>query len=329
MSPRGAARCGAGLGPPEAGGSAPAGRSVGGSVGARASPAAAGSHHVAAAAAGAAPGPAASGSLTVRPAPGHGTARPGPAGRRSRREPAAAAAAPLSHGGAHAQRRGGAPAASKPFPRRCPRMKRRRAPAGRGCASRRRRGTGAGLELGAASQTKIAGEGEEEEEEEEEKRDRKYTESGEGERENSSPFPSPTGKTGGNAPAPKHCWRPQAHRKNVPAPSETSAETEADAGLQNQTQHSGRVNTSSTNSQNCLRLVPAPKHPSAEPESWKTPINPSRASHIRQLHAGVNLGRICLSLKFFITPIRQKCYLLAKGRVTFPVGTKVFLSLLL
>nr|XP_026648796.1 uncharacterized protein LOC113459197 isoform X2 [Zonotrichia albicollis] len=132
----------------------------------------------------------------------HGTARPGR--RRSRREPAVAAAAPLSHGGAaHAQRRGGAPAASEPFPRRCPRIKRRRAPAGRGCASRRRRGRGAGLERGAASQTKIAGEEEEEEKEEE----KKYTARGERERENSSPFPSPTGKTGGNAPAPEHCWK--------------------------------------------------------------------------------------------------------------------------
>ncbi|KAM9020756.1 uncharacterized protein PRD47_004347 [Ara ararauna] len=89
-------------------------------------------------------------------------------------------------GRAHAQRRDGAPAASEPFPRRCPRTKRRRAPTGSGCASRRRRGTGAGLEWGAASQTKIAGEEEEEreeEEEEEEKRDTKYTASGEGGRE--------------------------------------------------------------------------------------------------------------------------------------------------
>nr|XP_021394146.1 ubiquitin carboxyl-terminal hydrolase BAP1-like isoform X2 [Lonchura striata domestica] len=47
----------------------------------------------------------------------------------------------------------------------------------------------------------------EEEEEEEKEEEKKYTASGEREREeNSSPFPSPTGKTGGNAPAPEHCW---------------------------------------------------------------------------------------------------------------------------
>uniref|UniRef100_A0A8B9LYH1 Uncharacterized protein n=1 Tax=Accipiter nisus TaxID=211598 RepID=A0A8B9LYH1_9AVES len=75
--------------------------------------------------------------------------------------------------------------------------------------------------------------------------------------------------------------------------------------------------------------VPAQKHPPAESEPWKNLINLSRARHVRQLHAGVNLGRICLSLKFFITLIRQKCYLPARGRVTFPVGTQVFLFLLL
>lgn len=66
---------------------------------------------------------------------------------------------------------------------------------------------------------------------EEEKRDTKYTASGGRERENSSPFPSPTGKTGGNAPAPKHFWvnswrereraRAEAGTASQPCPAES------------------------------------------------------------------------------------------------------------
>lgn len=74
-----------------------------------------------------------------------GPARPGPAGGGAALTPGTGSGGNGSRGsalawGAHAQRRGGAPAASEPFPRRCPRMKRRRVPADRGCASRRRRG---------------------------------------------------------------------------------------------------------------------------------------------------------------------------------------------